>query len=405
MKRIIEISNLDQLAEYQSAWRDLLAVTPHASFFQSAEWLAARWRHAAADENLFVIVTMDETQPTGFVPLCIKHEVTSCGPQRTLRFPIDGWGSFYGPISAAPESTLVAALHHVWRSQKHAWRPQNSVWRPQWKFELVDLTTLAVAELSGSKRAVDAEAAPTTIDFAGQACDESTRVAVLDLTGDWHSYWESRNAQKNRRRNVERCERRLNELGTVRYERYRPSGTATSDADPRWDLYDACESIARTSWQDGLVEGNTLHHEHVRPLLRDVHLAAVNAGAADVNLLRLDDRPIAFAYGYHFQGYVDLIRIGMVPDLAKLAPGNALWTRLIEDSFTRGDRVLDLGPTCLDYKRFWTTRLEPSYGVQQYGSTARAQALRLAHWLKSQRQLKADDSNQRSKELAAAQHS
>lgn len=388
MERVFEICSPSQLAEYQSAWRDLLAANPHASFMRSAEWLAARWRHAVPDETLFVIVTTDGVKPNGFVPLCIKKEQTSCGPMRTLCFPIDGWASFYGPISATPDETLVAALYHVRRSRR--------------KFDLVDLTTLPVAEMTGAPRAIDADSAPTTVEFAGQECDEATRVAVLDLTGDWHSYWESRNAQKNRRRNIERCERRLNELGTVRYERYRPGGTAASDADPRWDLYDACESIARVSWQDGLVEGNTLHHEHVRPLLRDVHLAAVDAGACDLTLLLLDERPIAFAYGYHFQGYVDLVRIGMVPDLAKLAPGNALWTRLIQDSFTRGDRVLDLGPTCLDYKRFWTTRLEPSYAFREYSSSARAQALRLARWLKSRRELQPDDSNQRSKELAAA---
>jgi CelD/BcsL family acetyltransferase involved in cellulose biosynthesis len=144
-----------------------------------------------------------------------------------------------------------------------------------------------------------------------------------------------------------------------------------------------------------------MHHDQVRPLLRDAHLAAVSAGAADINLLLLDDRPIAFAYGYHYQGFVDLVRIGFVPDLAKLAPGNALWTRLIQDSFRRGDRILDFGPTCLDYKRFWTTRLEPTYQVQQYASTPRAQALRLARWLKSQRHADSDDSNQHSKELAA----
>lgn len=387
MQRVVEICSLQQLAEYQSAWQALLAVTPHASFFQSAEWLAARWQHAAADESVFVIMTTDGNQPTGFVPLCIKLETTSCGPMRVLRFPIDGWASFYGPISASPEQTLVAALHHVWRSKK--------------KFDLADLTTIPVADRSGQPRTVDSESAAPPIDFVGQECDEATRVAMLDLTGNWDSYWESRNVQKNRRRNVERCERRLLELGTVRYERYRPGGAALSDAEPRWDLYEACESIARASWQDGLVDGNTMHHDQVRPLLRDAHLAAVNAGAADINLLLLDDRPIAFAYGYHYQGFVDLVRIGFVPDLAKLAPGNALWTRLIQDSFRRGDRILDFGPTCLDYKRFWTTRLEPTYQVQQYASTPRAQALRLARWLKSQRHEDSDDSNQHSKELAA----
>ncbi|MBC8354831.1 MAG: GNAT family N-acetyltransferase [Planctomycetes bacterium] len=387
MDRIFELRDVEQLSEYATAWRQLLAITPHASFFQSVEWLASRWKHATADETLFVVATEEDGKPTGFVPLCIKQEATSCGAMRVLRFPIDGWSSFYGPISASPDETMLAALHHVWSSRL--------------KFDLVDFTTIPVASATGALRSVDADAEPTTVNLAGQECDEATRVAMLDLAGDWDAYWKTRRAQKNRRRNVERCERRLSELGTIRYERYRPGGTSVAEVEPRWDLYDACESIARNSWQDGLVDGNTMHHDHVRPLLRDAHLAAINAGAVDLNLLLLDERPIAFAYGYHYEGYVDLMRVGFAPDLAKLAPGNALWTRLIQDSFTRGDRVLDFGPTCLDYKRFWTTRLEPSYRVRQYASTPKAQALRLARWMKSQRQTNSDDSNQRSKELAA----
>ncbi|MCA9121319.1 MAG: GNAT family N-acetyltransferase [Planctomycetaceae bacterium] len=387
MERIIELNSVDQLAEYTSSWRELLAITPHASFFQSVEWLAARWRNSGPDETLFVVVTTDGTCPTGFVPLCLKVESTSCGPMRVLRFPVDGWSSFYAPITADPETTLVNALHYLWRSKKN--------------FDLIELITMPAVDAGNRWHSVHADDPASTLEIAGQCCHESTRVAMLDLDGDWERYWESRKEQKNRRRNVERCERRLQELGTVRYERYRPGGDLASDAEPRWDLYDACEAIARASWQDGLVDGNTMHHDHVRPLLRDAHLAAVIAGAADLNLLYLNDRPVAFVYGYHYQGYVDLMRVGFAPDLAKLAPGNALWTRLIQDSFARGDRILDFGPTCLDYKRFWTTRLEPSYQLIQYASSPKPQALRLARWLKSQRSVETDQSNQRSKELAS----
>ena len=37
----------------------------------------------------------------------------------------------------------------------------------------------------------------------------------------------------------------------------------------------------------------------------------------------LDGRPLAFVYGYHHGGYLDLMRAGFHPDYAKLAPGNA----------------------------------------------------------------------------------
>ena len=367
MQHVEQIDDPLQLDEYRDVWRVLLAQTPHASFFQSFEWLATRCQHADPGERLRVLVIRNDGQVSGIVPLCVKHEPTSCGVVRVLTFPLDGWGSFYGPVGSAPEETLREAIAHAWRGPRD--------------FDVVDLRGLPGTET---------------------AAEEFASVGMLDLEGDWDAYWASRYKQKNRRRNVERCERRLAELGEIRYQRYRPAGDSTEQVDPRWDLYEACEQLARGSWQDGLVDGNTLHHEHVRPFLRDAHVAAVNAGAADVNLLSLGNRPIAFVYAYHYRGHVDLMRAGFDPELAKLAPGNALWTRLIRDSFERGDRVLDFGPTCLDYKRFWITRLEPSCRLLQYSRSPRAQALRLARWLKTQAVTAGDESNQRNKELALA---
>lgn len=374
MQRLTELRELADLARYRERWGQLLARTPHASFFQSMEWLEARWRHAPAHERMRVVVTGDASLPTGFVPLCVKHESTKCGPVHVLTFALDGWGSFYGPIAETPDETLREVLAHVWRGPRD--------------FDIVDLRSLPMVNGDDGKT------------LAGNNVDEFSRVAVLDLTTDWDTYWESRRKQKNRRRNVERCERRLLELGEVRYERYRPGGAAAGDCDPRWDLYDACEQLARVSWQDGLVEGNTLHHDHVRSFLRDAHVAAVNAGAADVNLLHLRGRPIAFVYGYHYRGYVDLVRIGFHPEFAKLAPGNVLWTRLIRDSFARHDRVLDFGPNCFDYKRFWMSRVEPTCRILQYSRSPRAQTLRFARWLKSQAVPGTDESNQHNKAVA-----
>ena len=205
----------------------------------------------------------------------------------------------------------------------------------------------------------------------------------------------------NRRRNVDRCERRLAEQGGDHLFALSSAWNKNHhDAEPRWDLYDACEELARKSWQAGLTNGNTLSHEEVRDFVRLAHVAAVDAGALDLNLLYLDQRPVAFVYAYHYRGYVDLMRIGFDPELAKVAPGNALWTRLIRDSYQRGDRVLDLGPTCLDYKKFWLTRVEPSYRYLHYPLRPRAQTLRLARWLKERFKRKVEETNQENKEKA-----
>lgn len=388
MNSVEIIEQTTDLSPLREDWSRLLAVTPHASFFQSLDWLETRWKHRLpTDAALQVAVIRENGDVTGIVPLCVQKKATPLGDIRKLRFPIDNWGSFYGAVGANPEeamSRVAAYLNSTASSSATA-------------FDLLEFTNLPDYQSSKGEPSESPEPCLSP-DSGNWITSECSHVAMLYLEGDWNSYWESRRAQKNRRRNVERCERRLSELGQLEYLRFRPA----PGEDPRWDLYDACEALASKSWQDSLVDGNTLHHEDVRPFLRDVHLAAVQSGHCDLNLLTLDQTPIAFSYGYHFQGYVDLMKVGFDPELAKFAPGNALWTRLIQDSYERGDQVLDFGPSCLDYKKFWMTALETSYQSVHYSKTPAGRAFQLARTFKAKLPMKsADHTNEEAKELAA----
>lgn len=374
MHRIVEFNDIEQLLPLSDKWSALLEQTPHASFFQSLPWLAAHWKHVGDGRRLRVLAAWDGDSLMGVLPLNVQTETTQLGSVRILTFPIDGWGSFYGPLGKNPLSVVASCLDYL-RSA-----PRD--------YDLIDLRSMP---------AMHADLPP---DDAPLPLVASGEVAMLDLQNDWPTYWASRNCDHNRRRNVDRCERRLAEQGKISYLRYRPLGTRHRDADPRWDLYDACEDLARKSWQAGLTNGNTLSHEEVRDFVRQAHVTAVDEGALDLNLLYLDKRPIAFVYAYHYRGHVDLMRIGFDPELAKVAPGNALWTRLIRDSYERKDRVLDLGPTCLDYKKFWMTRVEPGYRYLHYPLRPRAQTLRLARWLKDRFARKIVETNQENKAKA-----
>jgi len=364
-----------------SDWQRLHALTPRSGFFQSLDWFDVRTRHPAKDDDGFRIYLVSERgRVTGIVPMVIKNHATRMGIIRKLRFPDDGWCSFYGPLGVDPGKTITMVSDFIWQNNED-------------RVDLVEFTTLPQSAVNGCPQV-------ERHSRGGQVISECSHVAILTLENDWDTYWESRRAQKNRRRNVERCERRLAELGEISYIRHR---TEEPHGDPCWNLLEECLEVARNSWQDGLVDGTTLHHESVKDFVRDAHRAAAAAGALDLNLLYLDGRPIAFVYGYHYHGYLDLMRVGFDPKLAKLAPGNALWTRLIKDSFLRGDRILDFGPSCLDYKKFWINKLETSFQIVQYAPTAKGQSFRMARKLKEKTGhiFAREDTNHRHKKLAA----
>lgn len=340
MSSVEQIETVEALAELRSTWRSLLAQTPAATFFQSLEWLETYWRHYGRDQRLRVLVVRDGDETTGIVPLTILREPTKVGRLRVLTYPQAYWGSFYGPIGRQPREALRAALDHIQRSRRD--------------WDLLDLRFAPPSELDPAASEAELRAAGLSVESR-----ETDRTAFIDLPATMEEYLASRTAKW--RMDGRRRQRRLEERGEVRYERYRPRGDELGDGDPRWDLYADCETVAQKSWQGSSTDGTTITHPSIRPFLRDMHRTASAAGAADVNLLYLNDRPIAFYYAYHFQGSIFGLRTGFDAEASRDGAGHLMYRHVIADSIRRGDRLLDLGPGSLDVKRHLYTRVVPIY--------------------------------------------
>lgn len=361
MVEILELSRIEELADFRSAWHTLLATTRGASFFQTLEWLEVYWKHYGRHEKLRVLIVLDGAQPMGIVPLVVTRERTRLGKLRTLTYPLHDWGSFYGPIGRDATATLTLAMQHVARTRRD--------------WELLDFRFV-------ERDGIDVARTPAALEAAGLDAYESSwkEAALLDMTGGWPAYWASRDHKF--RNNVRRFQRRLAELGEVEHIRYRPRGEAHGESDPRWDLYDACVAVARRSWQGQSSNGTTLSHESVRDFLRETHAVAARLGCVDLNLIQVNGQPIAFGYNYVYNQALVGLRIGYDPKFAKAGVGNLLYHYTFEDCFQRGDAQFDIGVGALEVKRWWWTHTVPSYRYTHYPLGApRAQLLRLKHWL------------------------
>ena len=110
--------------------------------------------------------------------------------------------------------------------------------------------------------------------------------------------------------------------------------------------------------------------------------------ALDLNLLYVNNRPVAFAYGYHQGGHVFGLRVGYDPELKSVGVGNLLYLRVIEDSFLRGDWRYDLGPGSLEAKRYIHTHILPINRLSCYRSfSLRQQVMRLRRSLEARKQV------------------
>lgn len=360
MVEIQEIRDIDELAGYRLAWNSWLANMPRASFVNTFDWLETYWRHFGANRQLRVLVARHDGVPIGLVPLCIRRVRHGLGTARVLTYPLDGWGSWYGPIGADPAVTMLGAMRYL----RHA--PRD--------WDLVDLPWTAPASRDGGRVA-------RSLRVVGMLSNESSHQVIshIDLTGGWDAYLASRSRKS--RHEFRRVLRRVFELGDVEYIRHRPAPAREGDGDPRWDLYAMCQQVALASWQGKSTSGTTLTHESVRQFLTAAHAVAAHNGMVDVNLLLVDGRPAAFAYNYHFHGKLTGIRVGYDPTLGIAGLGTALVLRSIEDSCVRGDASLDLGADETPFKQRLRTRHEPSYRIRYEPLRSwRSQAVRISRW-------------------------
>lgn len=357
MIHVEEINEIEELGRFRAAWESLFADTPGASFFHSLAWLETYWEHFGAGQKLRALIVLSSGQPVGIMPLVVCVEPTRLGRLRVLTYPLGGWGCSYGPIGPEPAATLSAGLAHLRRTPR------------DWDILELRWVDPAGVDRGQTERAMRASGFQTYSTIWEQA-------AVVDLSGSWDDYLASRTSKW--RNNLRRAERRLAAQGRIDHVRYRPRGQKHGEEDPRWDLYNLCETVARRSWQNFATNGTTLSHRSVRQFLRHVHVAATKAGAVDLNLLLLDRKPLAFAYNYHCRGEVFGLREGYDANLSREGAGTVLTARSIEDSFRRGDRLLNLGAGYLDGKRRFLTRIVPIYRYSHFPpGTARAQLLRL----------------------------
>ena len=357
MTHVREINDIAELAAYRLLWKSMLAQTREAVFFQSLEWLEAAWKFYGEGRRLRVLIVYDGEKPLGILPLVVQTEQTRAGSVRVLTYPLDGWGSFYGPLGPNPTVTLRVGMKHVQKTTRD-WDLLDIRW--------VNRNRTDHGRLEGGMLA--AGLTPQSQPWA--------QAAIIELDDSWTAYWQSRPAKF--REKLRRAHRRLSELGRVSYVRYRPDGSAMGDDDPRLDLFDTAADIAKASWQSGSTDGTTLCHSEVHDFLRHAHQVAARAGCLDLNLLYVGSRPVAFAYNYHYNGRVEGLRTGFDPAYAAGSPGAVLLKKTFEDSFRRGDHTFDLGVGYLDYKRHWLTRLDVSYRYTHFPLAApKAQLLRL----------------------------
>ena len=356
MITVAEINDIERLASLRLTWQSLWNRMRNPSFFGSLDWLEHYLRRFGSQQKLRALVVSVAGNPIGIVPLVVKRVSTRLGVVRALTYPLDGWGTFYGPVGPHSAATLMGAMRYL------------SNTRRDW-----DLIDLRYVDFERSDRGRTRKA----MRAAGlQSYQRVWRPAVVvDMHGGWQEYWDTRSPDLQME--YEAREQQFSQLGRVSFDRYRPGGTICGETERRRDLFAAFEKLATANGNaDRPTAGDGLD------FLRDLHASAVDAGTVDLNLLSLNGKPIACAYNYHRGGLVEPVQIAVDPDTM---PGAecVLMGRMLHDSSERGDRTFLFNRQDTAVASPWQTSTLASYRYTHFAPMGpRATILRLNHCMK-----------------------
>ena len=118
MYDIEELNDIATLAQRRSEWQALVDQTAEVTFFHTFDWLEVFWKHYGAERKLRTIFVSQGGELVGILPLVVQTEQRKVGPVRVLTYPLNDWGSFYGPLGARPTETLEAGLRHVFQTRR-----------------------------------------------------------------------------------------------------------------------------------------------------------------------------------------------------------------------------------------------------------------------------------------------
>ena len=271
-------------------------------------------------------------------------------------FPLADWGSFYGPIGSNPTATLIAGIGHVHRT------PAD--------WDLLDLRWLDRGLASRAERAL----AMKRLSYStGLWCHSAQ---VEDSAGDWESYLAGRRRGRLRE-NLRAAERRFTAQRPRTIEALAASRNHLGRCRPALGLV----RHLRAAGDQGAGKAARL------PAPRCRTRACVRFCVTPTRPPRGPGPPTSACCTWG-TSRSPLPTATSMPARASgcgadttptghEGAGTVLFARQIEDSFARGDRILDFESEYLECKRNWTTRLVPSYHATHYRpGTVRPQALR-----------------------------
>ncbi|HCR71957.1 MAG TPA: hypothetical protein DIW23_10975 [Anaerolineae bacterium] len=343
---VTQIETIEQFESLREEWNALLFQCVEKDVFLTWEWQFAWWKNIGQWEyQLWILLFHEDEQLIGIAPLMMSQK-------RKFRFHFRWLENIGNPecdvstiISIEPQKTISALLRYLQEK------------RQEWDgLELMEVNATTTGNQEILKTLEDSH-----YGF-WRTKEEHFYIPLMGNT--WEEYYNQ--LSKNMKHNLKRRMKRIAEMGTVSFKKY--SGNSLT-----WqDFQTMCKVSEKSNFPDLYKSDNLLSfHKDLLEFMREL-------GWVQIEMLFIDERPIAFQYGFLFDNKYEDWRGGIDKEFETLAPGKLLMVFSLEERFKLGLRESDFLRGVYSYKTDWNPLSREFTNIQVY-NTSNIKS-KLAYW-------------------------
>lgn len=336
MKNSITITRIEDIATFESLrgeWNTLLDKACEKDAFLTWEWLFAWWKNLGQRESrLWILAVRDGEKLIGIAPWMSNTKRKSFISLQRIENIGNPECDVSGIISIDPQTTADAICGYL-INHKREW-------------DILELNELPLSGTTIQHFLTGIEKSQLGLQ---KSVDEHF---YIPTTMDWDEYYKS--LSKNLRHNLQRRMRRAQEMGDVAFSHY--SGDSLS-----WEIFQSIFELSEKSNFPDLYRTDENKSFH-----RDLFEYMRSSGWMSIETLAIDQRLVAFQYGFIFDGKYEDWRGGIDKEHEILAPGKLLMKQSLEWRFKSGLRESDFLRGIYSYKMDWLPSSREFASIQVY---------------------------------------
>lgn len=321
------------------------------------EWLYQWARQYVGGNRLWILLVLDA-----------NHRLRGIAPFY-IRFVRPHYGIGYREVAILGTEEVCSSYLDVIAESAYKRRVWQRINEFLFEEAAAEWDVLTLEEIPAESSTI--ETLMQTFDEAGKVVEilKSTCCPVIRLPPSHADY--RRTLSASRRYSLQRKHKALERIGMVAY-RHIQKGAEVSRA------FDSLVRLHETRWTLNGAGGGAFHRKRFLAFHREVVKVFEEKGWLSLNLLSVDDRPVAGIYGFVYEGTYYFYLPAFDPTIAPRASSGMLaLDHRIEQAIEEGLGRVDLLQGDAEYKCAWANERRRSLTIRAYNRRGRAWLLKL----------------------------